>query len=196
VPVAEPGQTSEQIAYDTAFNAAAAEARAKYPDLNDGNTALSKELDRRYDAVIAANDPRMQNPRFILALADAAYATLITRNAPAAEEAARTRATAIRQMERAMRTRKPDDEAKAMRMLATDAPDLIPSFNAYLAAKSGAAVQRQNDQIIRNQRDHQAVQQQILEQQQRQAQEQRDQAMRREQQERDRRFLENANRRR
>ena len=76
-PVAEPAQpsqTAEQAAYDAAYAAAYAEARAKYPDLNNANSALSRELNRRHAIVVAANDPRMSNPRFVIALADASYA--------------------------------------------------------------------------------------------------------------------------
>lgn len=194
-PVAEPAQPS-QTAAQAAYDAAYAEARAKYPDLNNANSALSRELNRRHAIVVAANDPRMSNPRFVIALADASYATLVAQSAPAEAEAARDRATAIRQMERAMRTRKPDDEAKAMRMLATSAPDMMPTFNQFLAAKSRDTIQRQNDQIIRQQREQATQQWEQQEQLNQILRQQQAEAIRQQQQARHRALIEDAKRRR
>lgn len=64
-------------------------------------------------------------------------------------EADKLRATALRQMERAMKSGDRRDEAKALRMLQTDAPEAVDSFNQYLAAKAARARQSEDDRMRR-----------------------------------------------
>lgn len=78
---APPALTAEQVAYQADFDQAWQEACGKYPALADANSALFKEVDRRYQALLAADDRHMANPRFILALA-ATAATCLPQQPP------------------------------------------------------------------------------------------------------------------
>lgn len=63
------------------------------------------------------------------------------------EEAETARASALRAMQRAIRTRDRTDEARAMKMLQASAPDSVKGFTDYLAAKAAAIKQSEIDSL-------------------------------------------------
>jgi hypothetical protein len=75
-----------------------------------------------------------------------------------AAEAARGRDAAIRAMQRAIRTGDRTDEARAIKMLTTDAPEALQGFNDYLAAK---AAQRAAAERSRTEQEIQRLQSEV-----------------------------------
>jgi hypothetical protein len=75
------------------------------------------------------------------------------------QAASKNQAAALRQMQRAIRTGDKSEEARALKMLMTDAPESVNGFNEYLAAKAAkerasreAKMARKIDEIERRTR--------------------------------------------
>jgi hypothetical protein len=66
-----------------------------------------------------------------------------------AQESQKRRDAALRQMQRAIRSGDRSDEARAMKMLMSDAPDSVSGFNDYLASKAARARAAQDDEMRR-----------------------------------------------
>ena len=104
-----------------------------------------------------AREAKMEDEAKKEAVAQArrAKADQVRQQIQAAEEE-KGRAAAVRAMQRAIRTGSRNDEARAIKLLTTEAPDALPGFNDYLAAK---AAQRASAE--RNQTEHEVQRLQI-----------------------------------
>jgi len=119
-------------------------AAALEKDSNEANRLKAKE-----DAEYRKKEDAEQNEKNrILREQQIAQSQKVAEQRQQAEDSDK-RATALRQMQRAMRSGDRNDVARAMRMLQADAPDAVQGFNDYLAAKAARAKSFQDEETRR-----------------------------------------------